>query len=322
MSSLAPQLKPMTAGDILDLAIRIYRHNFVPLVTIVAIVSLPVILFQVLFIALLLPFSLDSAALPNIGDDPTTLLGLGIFTYGASVLGGILVIFQNAALAWFVSERFLGREATIRRAYASAFRRWLSLLVAALLLGLAIGGLFLVLIGAGIVPIAAATAMGAGDGPSDAILGLVTLCLCVLFIPVGGCALFLYTRWTFWTQAIVLENYNSTGGMGRSWKLTRGTFLRVLGFNIILYVLVSFFSAGPILLVTFVSILLPSPALGAIVQTLATSIITLIVTPLQFAVLTILFYDLKIRKEGFDLELQLQDPAPINLSPLYSSSEQ
>lgn len=322
MSSLVPQLKPMTAGDILDQAIRIYRHNFVPLVIIVAIISVPVILVQVLFIAFLFPFSFDPGSTPAFADDPGPLLGLGIFTYAASFLGGILVIFQNAALAWFVSERFLGRPATVRQAYGNAFRRWLSLLIAALLLALAIGGLFLILFGVGIVPLVAAGVLGGGDTATSAIIGLVFLCLCFLFIPAGGAAIFLYTRWTFWTQAIVLENFNSTGGLGRSWKLTKGTFWRVLGFNLILYVLVAFFSAGPIYLLSFAAIFLPSPAFAAIVQTLASSLVTLIMTPLQFAVLTVLFYDLKIRKEGFDLQFQMQDQAPASPPPLYSGSSQ
>lgn len=320
MSSLAPQLKPMTAGDILDQAIRIYRHNFVPLVTIVAIISVPVILLQVVFFATLIPLSFEPSSAPDFATDPTSILGLGAITYLAAIIGAILAIFQNAALAWFVSERFLGRATTVRQAYGQAFRRWLSLLIAALLLSVAVFGLFLILFGAGFVPLIAVSALGASDTAAGALAGLAFLCLCVLFVPAFVVAIFLYTRWTFWNQAIVLEKYNSTGGLGRSWKLTKGTFWRVLGFNFILIVIVGAFAAGPIYLLSFVTIFLPWPALGVIIQTLASSLITMIMTPLQFAVLTVLFYDLKIRKEGFDLQFQMQDELPAALSPLHSGS--
>lgn len=309
----------MNAGDILDQAIRIYRHNFVPLVTIVAIISVPVILVQVLFFASLIPLTLDGSSSPAFGTDPTAVLGLGAVTYIAALVGAILAIFQNAALAWFVSERFLGRAATVRQAYGNALRRWLSLLIAALLLSVAVGGMFLVLFGGAFVPFLALGALGANDTTAGAAAGLAVLCLCALLIPASVATIFLYTRWTFWNQAIVLEKYNSTGGLGRSWKLTKGSFWRVLGFNFILVIIVGAFSAGPIYLLSFATIFLPSPFIGAILQTLASSLITMIMTPLQFAVLTILFYDLKIRKEGFDLQFQMQDaPSAPALSPLYS----
>lgn len=320
MSSPAPQLKPMNAGDILDQAIRIYRHNFVSLVTIVAIIAVPVILVQVLFFASLIPFTLDGSPSPEFGTDPTAVLGLGAVSYVVVLIGAILAIFQNAALAWFVSERFLGRPATVRQAYGNALRRWLSLLIAALLLSLAVGGLFLFLFAGAFVPFLALGAFGANDTAAGAAAGLAVLCLCVLIIPAFVVAIFLYTRWTFWNQAIVLEKYNSTGGLGRSWKLTKGSFWRVLGFNFILVIIIGAFSAGPIYLLSFATIFLPSPFIGAILQTLASSLITMIMTPLQFAVLTILFYDLKIRKEGFDLQFQMQDEPPTAPPPPDSGS--
>ena len=183
MSASSPQLKPMTAGDILDQAIRIYRHNFVPLVTIVAIVSVPLILIQVAFFAVVFPFSLDPTAPSPFETDPTPLFGLGVVTYGAAIIAAFFGIFQNAALAWFVSERFLGRTATVRQAYGSAFRRWLSLLIAALLFTLGVGGLFLLLFVVAFVPLIALSAFGAADSPAGALAGLAFLCLCVLFLP-------------------------------------------------------------------------------------------------------------------------------------------
>ena len=152
--------------------------------------------------------------------------------------------------------------------------------------------------------------------------GIATLCVCILFIPALLAVFYLYTRGSFRIPAIVLENYNSTGGLGRSWKLVRGSFWRVLGFVLILAILVSLFSAGPIYLIALLTVFLPSPLLGVVIQSIASSIIVIIVTPIQFATLTVLYYDLRIRKEGFDLQMQMDESAalPANTLSLLSDT--
>lgn len=88
--------------------------------------------------------------------------------------------------------------------------------------------------------------------------------------------------------------------MGRSWELTRGY-------------------RGKVLLAVFVAFLLllvPSIALGgaagllgdpegaiSLVVLVAESVLQVFVYPFVYVVLTVLYYDLRIRKEGFDLEL-------------------
>jgi hypothetical protein len=42
---------------------------------------------------------------------------------------------------------------------------------------------------------------------------------------------------------------------------------------------------------------------GSVGTTVATSITTLLLTPLVYCVLTLLYYDLRVRKEAFDLEV-------------------
>lgn len=306
--STYPQLKPMSAGDILDRAIRIYRHNFLPLVIIVAVVSVPLVLIQVIATALTFPLSGDLSSSPLL--DGSTAAGVfGIATVLTGIVGAVFAIFEQGAIAYFVSERFLGKAVTVRQAYRRSFSRWLSLLIAALLLGLALSGLFLVLFGVIVLPLVGVTALGAnGGGTASTLAGLASLCLCLLFIPALLASVFLYTHWVFWIPSIVLESYNSTGGLGRSWKLVRGTFWRVLGFIVVLSIIITFFSAGPIYLVSLLAIFLPSPILGILIQSVASSIIVILVTPIQYATLTVLYYDLRIRKEGFDLQMQLNEP--------------
>jgi hypothetical protein len=89
--------------------------------------------------------------------------------------------------------------------------------------------------------------------------------------------------------------------MSRSWQLTKGFRLRIVG----------------LLFVVMVIVLLPMFALGiiggmfgtgesrsmSVVFTAVIGVVSLIVTPLLYCVLTLLYYDLRVRKEGYDLEV-------------------
>ena len=313
----------MSAGDILDQAIRLYRRNFVPLVSIVAIVNVPFALIQVIVTFLTNPFAATFPGAPQ-NFDPATfsattlLVGQGIAAL-AALLGVLAVVFQNAALVTFIAERFLDRSITARQAYRRAFRRWLSLLLAVFLLALVnlgvLGGLF----GIFFVPFIGLAALDAGaNSQASAFAGMISPLFCCLLIPALGAVVFLDTRWSLFMPSIMLENYNSTGGMGRSWKLVKGSFWRVFFMLLILIAILYLFTPGLILLFTMGAVFLPNPLLLVVINSVASSLITIIITPLQLAVLTILYFDLRIRKEGFDLQLQMQNlppPLPVSSAP-------
>lgn len=115
------------------------------------------------------------------------------------------------------------------------------------------------------------------------------------------------------TQALVLEEDPSPiAAMGRSWHLTKGFRLKVFG----------------LLAVTFIVIAIPSFAGGIVAAVLAPgfdtitgaadapfswyvaivlgSVVQMFLYPVMYSVLTVTYYDLRVRKEGFDLELLAQ----------------
>jgi len=321
MSSPMPQLRPMTAGDILDTAIRIYRQNFVRLVGIVAIINVPVLLLTVITLLLTNPFTTNFSNFSNpssfstFGQSPAALIGY-LFQLVIGVFSAVAALFQNAALTVFVSERFLGNAITIREAYRRALKHWLSLLIVALLLLFAYVALFGALGGMIVLPLVGIAALGSQSSAGfSAVMGVLSLCFCALILPALVLAAFLFTRWAFFIQAIVLENYNSTGGLGRSWKLVKGSFWRVLIIIIILAFIVSLLSVGPIELFSITSAALGLIWLAIIGGSVISSIVIILLTPIQYAALTILYYDLRIRKEGFDLQMQLQSTAPASDLP-------
>jgi hypothetical protein len=326
MAANIPQLRPMSAGDILDRAIRIYRQNFVPLVIIVAIISLPYTAIQVAITLLTNPFVSGFAPDPQSVTSDTLNTGMWIvgqlLAFVLALVYSVAVVFQSGALTAFVSEKFLGRPITVRQAYGRAFRRWLSLLIATFLLTVIFVVVFGVLCGVWLVPFLGFAAVGSGlDSSSSAAFSIISLALCCLFVPALGVGTFLVVRWIFFIQAIVLENYNSTGALGRSWKLGKGSFWRVFFLLVALTVLVLVLNFGFYLLAIFVSTLLQSPFLIVVLSSISLQLINIIITPLQFAALTVLYYDLRIRKEGFDLEWQMQNlpeaPSAPTLAPAF-----
>ncbi len=280
--STSPALRPMNVGDLLDQAISLYRRNFVTLVGLIAVISVPLLALQLLGTLLVLPADPLIARRFNIELDPTLLfLMLGLTGATAAILGAIASIFQTAALSVVVSERYLDRTITIKEAYQRTWEHWKSLLGSILVMGLAYVGLVVLFL----IP-----CLGWVGAP-------------ILFIAVS-------TRWAFVSQTIMLEQLGATDSLRRSWNLVSGSFWRVLGITFILGIFIEFLKASPSYVVSFLTLVIPSFVLSTVLSSVAATSITMLVTPIQFAVLTLLYYDLRIRTEGFDLQLLAQQLAP------------
>jgi hypothetical protein len=113
--------------------------------------------------------------------------------------------------------------------------------------------------------------------------------------------IFLYVRFLFISQSLVLERKGKLGSIGRSWQLVRGSWWRVFGISIVLGILVFVISAVAGALGQAFALVMPL-AFGTVVKTVVSSAVNIFVLPVQLGTLTLLYYDLRIRKEGFDLE--------------------
>jgi uncharacterized membrane protein len=109
--------------------------------------------------------------------------------------------------------------------------------------------------------------------------------------------------------AVVIESGQSaSGALSRSWELTRGSRWRIFGLGITLFVLLYI----PVVAIGGVmAMLIPSGATAGFGATSTATIVALaiggvvqlFIYPLFYCVLTVTYYDLRVRKEGFDLEL-------------------
>ena len=137
----------------------------------------------------------------------------------------------------------------------------------------------------------------------------------VLSVVVGISALFLLlpaiffsVKWSVTFAAIVAERAGPFRGMGRSWELTRGHWWRVFGtllvvalIALVLYIAVVAGLGGAIATSDDMS-----QVTYATLTTALTVILFAILYPLVASIVTVIYYDLRVRNEGFDLHLLAQ----------------
>jgi len=260
-------IRPMSLGELLDATLAIYRRHFGTLLGTSAVcVGVPAILVP----TLLFPVAFTDLSTES-GDvfRGTTMLIL------VMMLVGVATLVATTATIRVISQAYLGLEPTVGDAVRFALARLVPVFIAGLAKGLVI------VVGAG-VPVLAAIVLTAAVGPIAALLF-------VLAFPVG---IVLALGYAVVTQAVVLEPLPApTAALRRSWDLTKGFKGKVflLGFVVFILLLIPQFAGA---MVSFV------PYVGAA----ASALIQLMVYPVLPCAFTLLYYDLRVRKEAFDLE--------------------
>ncbi|MGB8644949.1 MAG: hypothetical protein WCF84_06910 [Anaerolineae bacterium] len=309
-------LRPMGMPELLDRSITLYRKNFLLFVAIESVITMPVVLIQVVSTLLLGPTSFLTGSLGSATTGLAVYYALSVGLVILSLLGGII---QMAALSLAVSERYHERPTSLKAAYGRALRRWDSLLVVSIVLGLVNGVVMLLLFG----PLFALALLGPSITSSGAGLATSLLALfgCLAFVPAVVVLAFLDTRWAFVIPSIMIENLRAFQGLGRSWRLVRGYFWRVLGTGILLILFVYALEIVPVWLfqiaAVWIAAMLNSASLVSVLSGAIGAVIGILVSPIQFTVLVLLYYDIRIRKEGYDLVLRVEAmnaaPAPVRL---------
>jgi len=108
--------------------------------------------------------------------------------------------------------------------------------------------------------------------------------------------------------SLVIEGKSASASLSRSWELTRGSRWRMLGLLlvslILLYVPVAAIGGIVALFVPGAGTFLTTPDVRVSVIAVAVSgLVQVFIYPLFYCVLTVAYYDLRVRKEGFDLEV-------------------
>jgi hypothetical protein len=214
-------------------------------------------------------------------------------------------VLADAALVAAASEGYLGRAVSVAEALRRATSRAGSVIGAALLKILIIFGTF---IGVSIVSGLVAGLVAATVGRSGPVAALGILLL-VVGMPALG--LYLYAMLFAIPATVVLENRTAGSAIGRARELARGETLKIIKVFALVFVLLIFVSVAIIAATYFLT------KLSAFAQVLA-MVPYALAYPVIDAVTAILYYDIRARKEGYDLELMAQELAgPSAARPAY-----
>ena len=330
MQSPAFLNRPFTIGDLLDWTIRIYRARFGKLLLITAIFFVPIGLISGLitgqamtgYLNIMMAFIQSPDIVPNeqmfndLQNNDGIIVALSCLLMPASLLatGIVSLALSNQILAVMRKE-----EPTVKESILMGWRRfwsWLGMYLTMLAAYLGVTLLLVIAlasIGIGVV-FAFGSALGDGIANSDPNFALMTglifgiLCLYgLIFLVFFGPFIYLYTRWTVAVPGIADQGWGAIESLRESWILTKGNVWRCLIYNLLLYLFYGVLY-GMLTAVSFggAAIVLTTSSWASVaIFTIIGAILPILWQPIQIAAYVMLYIDLRIRNEGYDLELRI-----------------
>ncbi len=293
-------LRPLTLGEIYDGAFRAIRGNPMVMFGLAIIVVGIGSIFQIGLTAAFISY-IEQAERTGTLDEFDAALGIGTLAgiLLSSLAVGLATLVLEGLAIISVSESVIGRKISLGEVWQRARGRIWRLIGLSFLLGLAA---VVAVVGAIIIIVAVSVAVvDLTDDPWGLII-LIPLMLLVLF----GAIVFFGVRLMFATPVIMLEDGGVFASLSRSWRLTKGHFWRLFGIMLLTTVLVSILVG--ILSVPFSMFGSVFAAQGQVLLPLILSSIGQLVgsalsIPVMAAVLALLYVDVRMRKEGLDVEL-------------------
>ncbi len=296
-------LGPRSVGDLLKETFIIYKNNFLGFAAIVAIM-VPIAVLYGIFISTIVTYGeLVTETLPPLMVlELILLIPIGLLIFAA-------VICMVGAVIHAVAQQYLNQTISIGRAYSFAWRRLGAMFGAAFLAYLAIIGIYV----AAVILIAVPVALNASNN-ADVLVAVAMIFMLILIIPA---IYYLMINWNFILPTALLEACGSRAALSHSWALVKGSWWRVLGVFLLLYLIMQLIIWAlalicyiPALIALFTqnaSAFTPygSPdfhiliMIGVVIFTAIGSILSL---PIFTIGQTLLYFDLRVRKQGYTFE--------------------
>ena len=310
-------LRPLSIGDIYQGAFAAIKTNARTMFGFTA-----ALLGVALVISVGINYAIINLALPSYinADSPyASALGgaFGAFSQlGGTLLQGLATVLLSGLIVVAVSRSVLGRVASSKEVWERTKSKFLPLIGLNIITSIISGLMMIIGIVVFFVLLASAASTAKTDREFLQDLGVSLVGLLILMVISALVSSYLSIKFSVASPAMVLENLGVFAAIGRSWSLTRGNFWRLFGINI-LTAIITFMVAG-----IFGGI---AEALGAIFIVVGSSspedmiaslnttyilimvmstIAQLLILPFTSSVNALLYIDLRMRKEGLDVELR------------------
>jgi hypothetical protein len=316
-SQVALNLRPLSIGELLDRAFNLYFKNIVTLTALVAIILVPSLIVSYFQTRGILDVYFSIFQHPQ---QPPDLGKLQSLTSSDPYIGlQMLILFIGLPLTYgavvtAVSRAYLGLPLHFAESYRYALRRWLSILLLWLLWAIVavcfvvVAVVFLV-VGAAIAGVLAKMAgfLGVFFAMLIVIAMLAALALIIVF--------YLTSAMSF--IAVVIEKTGPVDAFGRAFtrmfgagQVWRGVVVALALGGI--YYGATLVGAGGGMVLAFI---FKIPALYII----AAGLTSLFFTPFALVLAAVFYYDIRIRREGYDLEMLASQFTPPAQQAPYAS---
>ena len=291
----APQLRPLGVGDIVDRVFSMYRQRALLFAALAAVPYLA--LFLVIGgmalslgsqLAPLAPFIEDLATpgqVPNVNFTPQVagaVFALVVIVVVAGLISVLFLSVQIGSLVDAAAARYLGRETTVGASFRAGLRVAPKIIGTGLLLffSLLIGWLVLIFV------------MIIANNALVVVLGILGGLIVTVFV---------FASWLVAPVVAALEPVGPIHAVRRSWWLSSGHRWRILGLQILLAVLQAVLST--LISFIFVASFISDTIVRVVLQNIVNVIATVLWAPVEWGTFTILYFDLRVRKEALDLQI-------------------
>jgi hypothetical protein len=310
--NITDALLPQTLGGVFDEAFDLYKRHFATLALIVAVAYLPTQLalhglVETWLRPILVRTEWTQGAPADLGAVFTAFFGCFLTGIPQAGIPGLFsvaaLILVSGPITVAISDIYLGRQTSLRSAYRGVQRYFLRLLggwslVALAFIGIALISFFSLAMILGLL----ATALS-GIGLPDAV-GMIFFLLMLLVPYLIACA-FVAHSYIFLTPLVVLEGSTVSSTPSRNAQLVgKKRFRRTWAAVFFLPIVV--FGLELLILSSFQSVLetahLPE-SLQFLAEMAAATAISFFLLPYLIIFPTLLYYDYRVRREGFDVRL-------------------
>ncbi len=291
MATPAPSLRPLSIGEILDAGIKVVLRNWKTLIGCTIVLMAPLALLYVVAIASIDPEQLE--LIPETTTEPGELPEAAEFIgYGITFLiGAIALVVSYGTCFKAVSDAWLGKKPTVGESLRYGLRR----------------------------------------SPQVFALSVIWfLFALVAWIPCGIPLIWLGVAWSLSIPALLFERVGPFKALGRSYGLTQQRWWATLGLLLVGWLLVTILGGiAQVILSLIAQLVAPESVLAnGLAQGVGLTIGNAITYPYLTAVVTILYFDQRVRKEGFDLQLMAEtlgvepDPSQAVAAPYVAAAPQ
>lgn len=310
-------LRPLSIGDIYQGAFAAIKTNTRTMFGFTA-----ALLGVVLVISIATNYAIINLVLPNYlsSNSPyatafTSLSG-SFSQLGGSLLQALATVLLSGLIVVAVSRSVLGRVASSKEVWERTKSKFLPLIGLNIITSIIAGLMMIIGIAVFFALLAGVASTAKTDREFLQDLGIMLVGLFILMLISTLVGSYLSIKFSVASPAMVLENLGVFAAIGRSWSLTRGNFWRLFGINILTAIITSmvagiFGGIAGALSAIFVVVGSSSPEdmLASLNTTYILAMVTstiaqLLILPFTSSVNALLYIDLRMRKEGLDVELR------------------